>query len=491
MKKLNNKIKILLLVIVLIVISFVWIVLNGKTYKYQVNIGNNISNLDEIEYIIEPEGIIECIDKKINDGILELKIKSVKEGKTHIEIRNKDNFIDYHTFYVHKAGIITYNNYLGDTTGGRIIPISVTILLSYILYIAIKKYKILLKENMYQYNNIAYLGFIIFLVFSIITQFLSLLNYNNGLIGTVRQTLGTFTGFSIFLLPIAFIVSILVIYSNIVLVRKEGMSWKNLLGLILGFFLCFSTILPDIVNNFLQTATFVDVHRENGIASHIQMFCETTVYSIVTYLECILVGTIVLGIKSAKHIPEFNKNYIIILGCQIKKDGSLTNLLKSRVDRAIEFRNMQKDSTGKDLIFVPSGGKGQDEVISEAQAMKNYLITQGIEEKDILIEDKSKNTYENIKFSNEIIKTKNKDAKIAFSTTNYHVFRAGIIGTKQNVKVEGIGAKTKTYFWTNAFIREFIATLYSEKKKHISIMLGITLGTIIMVGLVYVSNIIV
>lgn len=189
-----------------------------------------------------------------------------------------------------------------------------------------------------------------------------------------------------------------------------------------------------------------------------------------------------------KHIPKFDKDYIIILGCQIKKDGTLTNLLKSRVDRAIEFRNMQKENTGKDLIFVPSGGKGNDEIMTEAEAMSNYLLEQGIEKNKILIEDKSKNTYENIEFSNKLITDKNKDVKIVFSTTNYHVLRAGILATKQGIKVEGIGAKTKSYLWINAFIREFIATLYSERKKHIIIFTLITIITALIIVLLYFSN---
>ena len=90
--------------------------------------------------------------------------------------------------------------------------------------------------------------------------------------------------------------------------------------------------------------------------------------------------------KAANKIPEFNKDYIIILGCQVKKDGSLTSLLKSRVDTAIEFSKMQKEKTGKDLIFVPSGGQGKDENISEGQAMKNYLIQNGIKEEKILVQ---------------------------------------------------------------------------------------------------------
>ena len=132
---------------------------------------------------------------------------------------------------------------------------------------------------------------------------------------------------------------------------------------------------------------------------------------------------------------------------------------------------MQKEATGKDIVFVPSGGKGKDEVISEAEAMKKYLLSQGINKKNILIEDQSKNTKENIKFSNELIKEKNKDANIAFSTTNYHVFRVGILATKQKLSVEGIGAKTKAYYWINAFIREFVATLVSEKKSHIRVLI--------------------
>ncbi len=187
----------------------------------------------------------------------------------------------------------------------------------------------------------------------------------------------------------------------------------------------------------------------------------------IEYLECVFIGTCILAIKSARHIPKFDKDAIIILGCKIREDGTLTNLLKSRVDRAIEFSKMQKEATGKEIIFVPSGGKGNDEVISEAQAMKNYLIEQGIKEELILIEDKSKNTYENIKFSNMIINNKIENAKIAFSTTNYHVFRAGTIATKQNIFMEGIGAKTKMYYWVNAFIREFVATLVSERRSHI------------------------
>ena len=125
----------------------------------------------------------------------------------------------------------------------------------------------------------------------------------------------------------------------------------------------------------------------------------------------------------------------------------------------------------------------------EAQAMKNYLIEQGIKEEKILVEDKSKNTYENIKFSNKLINENKKNAKVAFSTTNYHVFRAGTIATNQDLSIEGIGSKTKAYFWINAFIREFIASLFAEKKKHIAIIGFIIIVALFAIGLQYLANI--
>ena len=87
------------------------------------------------------------------------------------------------------------------------------------------------------------------------------------------------------------------------------------------------------------------------------------------------------------------------------------------------------------------------------------------------MEDKSVNTRENLRFSYDLIKKRDENANIAFSTTNYHVFRTGCMADEDGIPAEGIGAKTKTYFWINAFIREFIATLHYEKKSHIRAVL--------------------
>ena len=321
----------------------------------------------------------------------------------------------------------------------------------------------------------------------VINIIIKLYNYY-GIENLIRNILSSFSFFSVIILPIALIVSILVIICNINLLRKEKFTWRNMLGIILGLLVIFATLFPDIMNNYLQSSEFIDIHNEGGIALYIYEFFETFIFVCITYLECILLGTIILSIKASRNIPKYDKNYIIILGCMIKKDGTLTPLLKGRVDKAIEFAKTQKEKTNKDILFIPSGGKGKDEIISEAEAMKKYLISQGIDEEKIIIEDKSKNTYENIKYSYEIIKKDKKEANIAFSTTNYHVFRAGSIAFNQNIIMEGIGSKTKLYFWINAFIREYVATLYSEKKKHFCIIGLVLFLCFLMILTLYISN---
>ena len=219
-------------------------------------------------------------------------------------------------------------------------------------------------------------------------------------------------------------------------------------------------------------------------------------FFIVAYLECILLGAVVFGIRAAKHIPSFDKDYILILGSQIRPDGTLTPLLRSIADKAIEFADMQKKGSGKDIVFVPSGGKGGDEVMSEADAIGNYLREKGCPEEQILIENQSLNTYENIRNSMELIRedfaVRSEEAgarepKAAFSTTNYHVFRAGLIASELGYNMEGIGSPTKRYFWVNAFIREFIATLVSERKRHLKVIIVVLIGMVAMIGINYLS----
>lgn len=93
--------------------------------------------------------------------------------------------------------------------------------------------------------------------------------------------------------------------------------------------------------------------------------------------------------------------------------------------------------------------------------MAAYALAKGIPEEDIIIENKSRNTLENMEYSKEIIQL-NVDGKYKaiYATNNYHVFRAGLYAKKVGLKARGLGAKTAAYFWFNAVLREYIAIIF-------------------------------
>ena len=467
--------------LILLLISAAVILLAGRTYE--VSFPYDRAQDYSLELANE-KGEAEILKETEKGNELIVKIRGKRPGRVFLNYENGQH-LEGALLYVHPDMVITDNNYFGRSTCSQILPISQTILLLYAIYLIYGRYRDSVNDNLYQYKNITYLGVIIFLSFFAIDTFISIFNYQ-GLFGTISSLISSMSTVSFILFPIALITSVLVTVSNINLIRKEGRSLRNLLGLFLGMFICISTLLPDFVYGILMRTQKVNIYNLNSIGPYLYNFIEALVYLSISYLECILAGTVVIAIKAVRRKVELNKDYMIILGCQIQEDGSLTPLLKGRVDRALEFRNQQLQATGKDLVFVPSGGKGDNEIISEAEAMKNYLLNQGIKEENILPENRSANTGENIRFSNQLINQE--DASIGFSTTNYHVLRAGLTATEQGLKMDGIGSKTKAYFWINAFIREFIGTLYYERKKHITYFMLISFILLLMIFITYVAN---
>ena len=477
----KNLKKFCIVFLILLLLSVSVILLAGRTYEvrffYDQNDGYSLS-------LENDTGEVEILEERTEGNRLIVKVGARKPGRVFLHYEDKNSGSEA-LLYVHPSMVITDNNYFGRSTCSEILAISQMILLLYAIYLIYGRYRDSVKENLYQYRNITYLGTIIFLSFFVVDTLLSISHYQ-GLYGTISSLISSMSTVSIILFPIALITSVLVTISNISLIRKEGRSFRNLLGLFLGVFICVTTLLPDITYRVLMRTQKVNIYDLNSIGPYLYNFIEALVYLTISYLECILAATIYIAIRAVKRKVELNKDYMIILGCQITEDGSLTPLLKGRVDRALEFRNEQLQATGKDLIFIPSGGKGANEIISEGQAMKNYLLSQGIKEDNILLEDKSANTDENIRFSNNLINRK--DVSVAFSTTNYHVLRAGLTATGQGLKMDGIGSKTKAYFWINAFIREFIGTLYYERKKHITYFAMIAFIILLMVAITYVAN---
>ena len=476
--------------IVLVIVCTVTVLLQGRTFTLSIpseKWDGTEEQADAFQVDFD-DNIVTLTDRRIEDGALRLTFTGENAGRTFIEIllRGKDVYLD--RFYVHASGAIAKGTLFGESAGAWCIPWAVFLYLALLLWHVIRTFRKEVRQNLYQYRNIRNLGLIIYL--SALLVFLApLLFRSRSIDDTIRAILNSAASFATFALPVAFVVSILVTISSIQLMRKEGRTWRNMLGFFLGLLLCVCTLFPTLLGNYLQQAAFVDVHKESSIALYIELAVENGVFILVAYLECILLGTILLAYRAARRTPAYDKDYIVIHGCQIREDGKLTKLLQGRADKAVEFARKQQEAGGKAPVFIPSGGKGSDEIVSEAEAIRNYLVEEGIPEERILMEDRSVSTYENLKFSQELIRMHSEDPepKIAFATTNYHVFRSGVLATQQGLRAEGLGSRTKRYFWINAFVREFIATVFAERKIHLAVLSVVLLIMFAMLAMQYLS----
>jgi uncharacterized SAM-binding protein YcdF (DUF218 family) len=146
--------------------------------------------------------------------------------------------------------------------------------------------------------------------------------------------------------------------------------------------------------------------------------------------------------------PSDSCEYMIVLGCQIR-GSTITRSLKKRLDTAYEYA---KDS---DIMIIVSGGRGKGEDMSEAQAMRDYLAGRGIDEKRIIMEDKSTDTSENIRNSAEIIG--DMSASVCVVTNNFHVYRAKKLAYGCGfTEVSGAAAESDRVLLLNYMVREAV-----------------------------------
>lgn len=136
------------------------------------------------------------------------------------------------------------------------------------------------------------------------------------------------------------------------------------------------------------------------------------------------------------------------------------------VDKGIEAHRENKES-----FLILSGGQGKDEKIPEGEAMKNYALKQGVDESNIIVENKSVSTRENLLFSKAIIDSHHMEGNILVVTNRYHVLRALLLAKQLRIPCDGKGSKTKLYFSINAFIREWIAYLVIWRKPFIVVLI--------------------
>ncbi len=161
-------------------------------------------------------------------------------------------------------------------------------------------------------------------------------------------------------------------------------------------------------------------------------------------------------IKNASKEAAMGANAIIVLGAGLNKD-KVTATLAFRLDKAVEYYN----SAEAKPIIVVSGGQGSNELVSEAYAMKQYLLKYNIPDDMIIEENKSHNTRQNFEYSKQLLDTyfQSKPYSIIYVTNGFHTFRAGKLAEKVGFTAEGAGAQSPPYMVANYYFREYFSML--------------------------------
>ena len=284
---------------------------------------------------------------------------------------------------------------------------------------------------------------------------LLVLRFNNYILGLILVAL-------VLLTP--FLTIIFLLINTVVVVKNNGFSLTSMLPFLMAGFLILFIASPPIVS-------YLDPNTHRIIVFLLGLFMLEGLWFSFTFVALLFYSWIYRILPRRR-----TYDYIIIHGAGLNGPRP-TPLLAGRINKALELWGKQHQH-GK---FIVSGGQGADEVVSEAQAMRDYLLEKGVPLDAILMEDKSTTTWENLKYSIGVINddrttvasaasadasassgssaasTIGADFTTAVVTSDFHVFRCAEYAHNLGLKADGIGSHTKGWYWPTAFIREFIA----------------------------------
>ncbi len=444
----------------------------GRTFTFPVH---EYTPYRDVLVEFETPGVAEVISKEKKDDNWVIRFRAVAPGSTAVTVicphlNEGYQLNDSVGTYLHVTKLRTIIE-VGRVrfSGTHVLCCGLSIYFLFVGVYLFLQYRRQKKTDFFSHETVLYLGLSLFilllgLLFLALEGFCLVMveDANGEMLFFVLQY--ALTALVIVSLPLVILFAFAISFSNVWLVRHEGFRPGNLLGILLGaFMLC--GVGACIVIAIVNARDLFSFEPKTVVISAVR----TIVSAVYLYFSVMLFATQYCCVIAGRRKVAFNKDYILILGCAIRKDGTPYPLLQGRVDRAVAFFRRQKEETGKEAMFLPSGGQGPDEVISEAECIRRYLCTQGIDEAQILPEAASTSTLENMKFSKALIDARTPDAKVVFSTTNYHAFRSGVLARDVGLNADAVTGKTKWYFWPNAQIREFVALLSRSWKLHLTV----------------------
>lgn len=174
-------------------------------------------------------------------------------------------------------------------------------------------------------------------------------------------------------------------------------------------------------------------------------------------------GMIGMLVWKVNHVPQAeNYDAIVVLGAQVKADGSLSLQLQWRLDAAYEAWEK------RNVPIVTCGAQGSNEPAPEAYVMRDYLVEKGVPEDMILTDAESFNTRQNIRHAAELLQGQEVTA-VLIVTSDYHLPRAMALAKDEGLSATGLGAETLPQYWIKNYGRESLAWIkyWAQKYLHL------------------------
>ena len=172
-----------------------------------------------------------------------------------------------------------------------------------------------------------------------------------------------------------------------------------------------------------------------------------------------LAGCLLLGVLGAlsligfvyymeTHLPqEIPGDAIIVLGAQVKEDGTPSVALQRRLTAALE----SYEEAPRTLIVC--GAQGANEPRAEGDVMRDWLLERGVREEDVVAEMASFNTRENLLNAKAIMQERGLSQALVV-TSDYHVARALALCHQVGVEATGKGSPSKPEYFIKNHFRE-------------------------------------
>ena len=156
----------------------------------------------------------------------------------------------------------------------------------------------------------------------------------------------------------------------------------------------------------------------------------------------------------AADAPKPGADCVIVLGAAVRGDVPSATF-RARLDCAYDYL---AGNPGTSVIVT--GGKGQGEHVTEAEAARVYLVGRGLEPERIYMEDKSTSTQENLLFAKEILNENfEEDARLVLVSSDFHLYRAQLVARSMDLDVETMGNASIPYLIPNFYLREYVAVM--------------------------------